>query len=164
MPNWCSNDVTIKHKDKKAIERVFKAFNEGRLCEEFIPVPKDLKETTSPNKANAKEMKEKYGHEDWYSFQTSNWGTKWDVEPGNAIIKGKAVYLTFDSAWSPPIGLYEKLLEDGYEVKAYYFEGGMGFYGEFDNGMIEESQYGNVSEIPDNIDKLFNVKEMYQEF
>ena len=26
-----------------------------------------------------KELEEKYGHSDWYSFNTAEWGTKWDV-------------------------------------------------------------------------------------
>lgn len=167
MPNWCNNDVTIKHKDKAAIERVAKAFNEGRLCNEFIPLPEELAETTSPNRSgNENELIEKYGYSNWYDFQVSKWGTKWDISPdgGNAIVKGKKVCLNFDSAWSPPVGLYEKLIEEGYEVEAYYFEGGMGFYGCFTNDGEEQFEYTNISDVPEKYDVLFNIKETYEEF
>ena len=42
MPNWCNNSVEIYHEDPAMIERARTAFNDGRLLDEFIPVPKDL--------------------------------------------------------------------------------------------------------------------------
>jgi hypothetical protein len=48
------------------------------------------------------------------------------------------VALSFDSAWSPPIPVYEKMTEEGYEVEAKYEETGMGFEGEY------TSEYGDT--------------------
>lgn len=167
MPNWCNNVVTIKHKNKKALDRVVKAFNEEKLCAEFIPIPKELEESTAPNNSPSRnELIEKYGYPDWYEFCVNNWGTKWDVNPcgTSAQVKGNEVYLGFDTAWAPPTGLYDKLIEEGYEVEAFYFEGGMGFYGRYINGEDECGEYSSSKDIPDYIDEVFNVRESMQEF
>ena len=42
MPNWCDNTVEIYHKDPAMLERVRKGFKEGKLLNEFLPVPQDL--------------------------------------------------------------------------------------------------------------------------
>ena len=42
MPNWCNNTVELYHDDPVMIERARKAFNDGALLNEFIPVPADL--------------------------------------------------------------------------------------------------------------------------
>ena len=41
--------------------------------------------------------------------------------------------------WSPPIALYEYLVENGWEVEVYYYEEGMMFCGQFVDG--EDSSY-----------------------
>lgn len=173
MPNWCNNIVTIEHKNKTAIDRVEKAFKAGNLCKEFIPVPEELINTSSPNRTNAKEMLEKYGHEDWYSFQVSNWGTKWDVGGDNYAfdperISDKEISLTFDSAWSPPTGLYNVLLEQGYNVIAYYYEPGCAFAGKFtadgDECYDLSGNYESVrEEIPGDLDEMFNISASMKE-
>lgn len=143
MPNWCQNSVVIKHDDADKLKRVEKAFNEGRLCSEFIPLP------------NISAID-----------QASAWGTKWDISPSllKARAKGNTVSLYFDSAWSPPTGLYDKLVEEGYNVDALYFEGGMAFYGRYLNGEDECSDFGSSKDIPDWIDEAFNVRETMLEF
>lgn len=54
----------------------------------------------------ANEYKEKFGHCDWYGWQTSNWGTKWNAysqhENGEDCIE-------FDTAWSNPYSILVKL-------------------------------------------------------
>jgi len=42
--------------------------------------------------------------------------------------------MTFETAWGPPQGIYEKLEEQGYEVTAYYYEPGSGFCGKYEEG------------------------------
>lgn len=168
MPNWCNNVVTIEHKNKTAIDRVVKAYNNGKLCNEFIPTPEELENTSSPNRTNAKEMKEKYGHEDWYEFHLSQWGTKWDVgkdEYGEEAerVSPKKVELTFDSAWSPPVGLYEKLSSEGYHVTAYYYEPGAAFVGVYRSEVgdecytIPDRSEDVMNEIPEELDEMFNI-------
>jgi hypothetical protein len=96
------NTAVIKNKNKEAIDRVIEAFNKDAFCNEFIPIPEELKNTTSPNRVNAKEMIEKYGHADWYSFQVEKWGTKWDIANGGVVRVGDSVPFSPPSIPSAP--------------------------------------------------------------
>ena len=107
MPNWCSNDVTLRHKDPAMIERAVKAYQEGKFLNEFIPMPQELLEGTGDG---------------WYGWAVSNWGTKWDVGGRNEFIEqpdANTIELRFDSAWSPPIEAYNQLVEMGFEIEAF---------------------------------------------
>jgi len=45
MPNWCDNTLELRHEDPAMIKRAKEAFEAGRLLDEFIPVPQQLKDT-----------------------------------------------------------------------------------------------------------------------
>ena len=49
------------------------------------------------------------------------------------------LHLAYDTAWSPPLGVYEHYLakNDDVQLTAYYFEGGCDFMGCWDNGYDE---------------------------
>ena len=108
MPNWCNNHITI----------------------------------TGPNKLIDKI--EKTGYSDWYSWAVDNWGTKWEVcefygvdrQHLNDSLDESTISLSFDSAWSPPIGAYENFLaeNENCSLVARYYEGGCDFMGIWDNG------------------------------
>jgi hypothetical protein len=134
MPNWCLNKLTIEHSDSSMVDRFEKAYNLGKTCNEFIPMPEDI-------------------GDGWWDFCVNNWGTKWDFGADigtdheeryglKATRVDNQISCSFDSAWSPPIGLYEKLVELGYDVKASYFEPGMAFCGIYDNGVDNYIEYG----------------------
>lgn len=175
MPNWCDNFVKIEHKNKTAIKRIEKAFKASKLCAEFIPIPKKL-EKAAMTEAEAEARIEKYGYKDWYDFCVSKWGTKWDVgyHPdgyNNITEQGdRFIYLNFSSAWSPPIGLYEKLSSEGYHVRAYYYEGGCAFTGIYDSETgddcysIPETSAEIRKQIPEELDDMFNISESMEEF
>lgn len=173
MPNWCLNNVTIRHNDPKMLKRVAKSFKKGELLQEFIPVPKELLETpamfttdtekqseqTEKEKANI----EKYGFANWYGFCNANWGTKWDVGGEYATIEEmdkNELFLSFDSAWSPPIEAYGKLIEMGFEIFATYYEPGCDFIGEYENG---EDHCFEIENAPDHLKEEFNVGEEEEE-
>ena len=70
--------------------------------------------------------------------------------------------MRFDTAWSPPLGLYERLKVLGYTVKAYYFEPGMCFAGEWIDG--EDTYYENdMDSFSDMVHELFDVESYYIE-
>lgn len=168
MPNWCNNQVIIKG-NKEIIDRIEKAYSKDSLCAEFIPVPKELLEANSPNTTNPEEAKSKYGYTDWYDFCVNKWGTKWDIGSnhgyGLSTRNGdESITLCFDSAWSPPMGLYDKLVDEGCEVEALYYEGGMCFFGRYLNGEDESGEFSKAEEIPDYIDDAFDVKESMMEY
>ena len=70
--------------------------------------------------------------------------------------------LNFSTAWSPPIGVYEKMLENNIGVEATYYEPGMCFVGSWKNGLDEYYDYSgsNSKEIPNLIGEELDM--MYQ--
>jgi len=144
MPNWCANTVTIKHSDPKMIARVRDAFEQERLCNEFLP---------NPN-----------GEWSW-EHSVNTWGTKWEIA-GEIDSIEDGVVLTFDSAWSPPIGLFEKLFTLGYEVTARYYEPGMAFAGIYELGSDDCYDYSGMSSeeiakyLPEEVNEYFGISEM----
>ena len=179
MPNWCSNTLTISHKDKTMMKRVVRGYNRNGLLREFIPIPKELTDTVSGTVGSKEsyeqrllEEKQKlnrefFGYTDWYSFCVAEWGTKWDIGHGDGYgkltlkdIKNNTVKIGFDSAWSPPTEAYQKLCEMGFEIRALYYEGGCCFCGIWDNGNEEYYDIKGNSKwveknIPSEIDEEF---------
>jgi hypothetical protein len=148
MPNWCSNGITLRHADPEIIERAAKALQEGKFLQEFIPCPKELTETVAQFGTNDHEKanREKYGYGSWYDFNIANWGTKWDVNSDNVeIVDANTVSASFDSAWSPPITAYERLMEQGFEIEAFYYEPGMQYVGKWVDGEDDCIEYGGYT-------------------
>jgi hypothetical protein len=183
MPNWCDNTLEITHADPAMIERAKTAFQEHRLLNEFVPVPQELKDTTSGymgKETYAQELLEAteqlnlkwFKHKNWYDFCIGEWGTKWDVGGDEGVIaKTDTNYLclSFQSAWSPPTNAYYKLRELGFEVRAYYFEPGMGFCGYWEDGFDDEYSLDGNSEwvrenIPSAIDEMFGISANMEEW
>ena len=139
MPNWCSNGITLRHVDPAMIDRVIKG--QDALLMEFLPTPPALLDTVSGSVPVAEEAAhlaqqkanlDQYGAKDWYDWNVSNWGTKWDFALENVERhEDGSVTAAFDSAWSPPTGAYEKLVALGFEIEAMYYEPGMGFVGKW---------------------------------
>jgi hypothetical protein len=182
MPNWCNNTVEIYHDDPKMLERVRSAFNGEGLLGEFIPVPKELSDTVSGSFGDTDEQAkllektkaniEKYGYGNWYDFCVNEWGTKWEIgadgNPAQDIPGG--LMLGFDSAWSPPIAAYEKLMNMGFRIRAMYCESGMAFAGIWDNGDDDYYEYGDLSSVeiaetlPVELDEAFGISESAAEW
>ncbi len=149
MPNWCSNGITLRHADPAMIERELKG-KDGLLME-FLPTPQELLDTVSgfvgEGKQAAHEAQqaaniEKYGYKDWYDWNVNNWGTKWDFALDSVErTDDNTVVASFESAWSPPVTAYERLLELGFEIEAFYYEPGMGFVGKWEDGCDECYEY-----------------------
>ena len=105
MPNWCDNSVTLRHDDKSKIDALCDVM-ENKEDQNFM-------NHLRPNPAG-----------EWqYDWSVSNWGTKWDA----SVIDWERrddneVWISFDSAWSPPTVLYEFLVEQGWDVEALYHE------------------------------------------
>ena len=159
MPNWCNNSVTITGPAQK-IRALWAQAEKGQgLLQAMVPPPENMFHGNL-GEAERRECAEK-GIPNWYDWQVSNWGTKWDVGleglefvnngDGTASISG-----WFDSAWSPPIEAYHTFCEDmdGVYLEAYYEESGMCFVGYWSSeGGDEEYDYSDYSSdnIRDNI-------------
>ena len=137
MPNWCSNNLTVT-----GTKTQIAAFNEwlgkdGLKLNKILPLPKELEGSTSPNPdangKDAKALREKFGHDNWYDWQIANWGTKWDIdaelsEDGDE----KRLLFNFDTAWSPPTVAIAELSNQFPKLTftLKYCEIGCGFAGE----------------------------------
>jgi hypothetical protein len=181
MPNWCSNYVELTHAEPEMLQRAQKAFNEGTLLAEFIPVPASLQivagcvgdpdEQKKLEEATAKNI-ELHGYGNWYDYCVNEWGTKWDVGADgqrNEIV-GNTFNASFESAWGPPIQAFEKLEGLGFTVSAYYYESGMGFCGVFSEGVddyfdITDMSAEDVADLlPDVLDEMFGISENIAEW
>ena len=151
MPNWCFNIVTFTHEDPEQIKKIESSFkSEKGLFSGFFPCPS----------SDGTEQ---------YHWCNANWGTKWDVSEcdGNFIQdqSENRIQLYFDTAWSPPIGFYEGMLELGFHVCAYYFEPGMAFTGSWEDGDDEcyEGFSDNIDEIvPSHLIDMFDIKDWFE--
>ena len=151
MPNWCMNNLTVSHTDKAMVQKFADAWNTGAVCEQFIPKPPEA---------------------DWYSWNVSNWGTKWDFgleknydEPVTVKQNGDKyeVCVSPSTAWSPPIDFYNHLVELGYNIHASYFEPGMTFCGVYHNGCDNYVDYGDDKDsIPVGVWSDFNLDEFFE--
>ena len=182
MPNWCSNTLTLKHSDPAMIRRAHEAFERGELLQEFIPVPEELKGTMAGSygdeskqrslEQQERENVEKYGYKNWYDFCVGEWGTKWDIggDGYEAITTANEISMVFESAWAPPVNAYERLMDQGFEVEAMYYEPGMAFAGHWDNGHDDYYEYSNMSAeeiaktLPTELDEEFGISESVAEW
>lgn len=122
MPNWCSNSLTLTGK-KELIDALVKVLETGG---------KDIFSHLRPC------IEDDEIHDN--SWCIENWGSKWDADDVALISRDdESIKLHFASAWAPPIALYENLVENDWDVEAYYYEEGCNFCGQFVNG--EDSSY-----------------------
>jgi len=123
MPNWCYNTATFYNEDKSVID----GFEQELSKEEAQPL-----NYLRPNPSG-----------DWeYDWSVSNWGTKWDISPMDWEREDDhTIVMHFDSAWSPPTVIYDYLTENGWSVRAYYHEPGMGFAGCYEDGNDDYYEY-----------------------
>ena len=139
MPNWCDNRVSVEA-DTKAKMNEFRNFVKSKVDGEafsfdsVVPMPKELKGTSSPaniltqeeydnyvsaheytgnpiTKAMQDKFIEQYGADNWYDWANANWGTKWEVS--NVEVSGEDETATYDfqTAWCPPEGVYNALVK-----------------------------------------------------
>ena len=153
MPNYCNNVVEIRgpvaqvkalvdHKlDFMKIHPYPKALDitAGREGPDDSPEQKALVAAEESNLA-------KYGHKNWYDWCVNNWGTKWNAggdnpdmmvdydydEDGDTVI----ALFQFDTAWAPPLGVMQKLMDTHPElsIECRYHEPGVGFFGVWTDG------------------------------
>jgi len=186
MPNWCNNTVQINHEDPAKMYALVEAINEGKFCNFAIPVPESLAIVAgsvgaqgSPEQ-NELELKEQanleaHGYKNWYDFCVNSWGTKWDVDPYDKVEYDdqhdkNGITFGFDSAWAPPAGVYEALMDQGYSVRAYYYEPGMCFAGIHDENGDDCYDIGGMTSetvkdaIPEDLDEMFGISECIAEY
>ena len=124
MPNWCSNTVTISHEDSNKLNALFEQIDtKGEFFNYVLPI--DL--------TNA------------YYDALEKWGTKWEPDVEEVEYIEGEVNFYMNTAWSPPIGVYEELKRQGFVVMATYYEPGMCFVGKWEDGSDEYYEYDDLT-------------------
>ena len=165
MPNWCMNKLTVTHENKSMIDRFEKAYRNDWTIETFYPTPRDPGDPTMMMGEGKPMSKDDNPNNNWYLWRLQNWGTKWDVgcQDGYGLEPTRVdneLSMTFDSAWSPPLGFYERLVVLGFDVQASYFEPGMSFAGIWHNS--EDNFYeGDWNDFPESLHDEFSMHEYY---
>lgn len=179
MPNWCTNRLSLTHEDPAMIRRVSEAVDREELFSTFVPVPPSLNITAGHLGDVAEQEKlemlqdanrDSHGYQNWYDFCVSEWGTKWEA---NGISINEAsdnfIEVIFDTAWAPPLGFYEKMVDQGFTVDGYYYEPGCAFVGHWDNGSDDcyEIPSGSAAvrdSIPEYLDDYFGISESMEDW
>lgn len=111
----------------------------------------------------------------WWNWNIANWGTKWGVGGDDVSIgkSGNSAFVSFDTAWSPPIRILERLSAKYPDLVVHikYAEMGMGFIGENEfvagnitkDGFWETGASGETIEVPSfwDEDEKFEVNKEY---
>ena len=152
MPNWCSNSATLFHELKEkvdALEQELQKGDEARVLNHLVPCPPEEKEN-------------------WYMWNVNNWGTKWDATIYDwQRVDEHTIFISFDTAWSPPSTLYEVIGDEEWIIKAHYHEPGMGFIGKFEDGIDEYYEYdlsdrGSIELLPEDVIEYGNLMEEHE--
>jgi len=172
MPNWCDNTVYITHDDPKKIQVLVDAWKENKFFGTIHPEPDYTKVKVKPTFPSIKGNDDPVNPESaWWDWRVQNWGTKWEITTDEAYIdtSKNEIRVSFATAWSPPTGIFDKLVDQGYGVNALYYEGGCCFCGQYVDGSDETYDIsGNwldvKNNIPDNIDLEFGITESMKEW
>lgn len=85
----------------------------------------------------------------WYEWNTENWGVKWNAGSPKLVKSDDFELLYyFETAWTPPYPIYNKLIKMGYEVSGVYHDEGDGEWHTLilnapPKTLLEESEAGN---------------------
>jgi len=141
MPNHCANSLKITAttpETRQMLDAIRAAIADEKGFFQIIdPCPPELEDTRAGYPKDDREAAnlEKYGFAHWYDFQVARWGTKWNAyEIDTLADTGDTLTLTFDTAWSPPVGIYQTMHEKGFQVEATFVEQGCDFIGFWRDG------------------------------
>jgi len=150
MPNHTDNRVILSHADSQKIDDIYNVMNtdDASLLQHIIPMNEALLDGG-----------------DWYEWRLDNWGTKWDIyETHCTRIDANTLQLNFLTAWSPPIPVYDKLTDMGFDVHARYLDEGWMYVGEYtDEGGWFTEDFDTLADVRPDLDDEFGISEMMQE-
>ena len=151
MPNWCYNSAILHHTDVNKMNALKKHLDGGGLIASyFIPMPLDEQDN-------------------WYLWCVEAWGTKWDFGSLDWCSVDNQIEINFESAWSPPIALYDFLVSAGWSVDAKYNEPGMGYIGQYIDGSddyyeYDISEFDSIKSLPEDLILFGNLEEEHNDW
>jgi hypothetical protein len=104
MPNWVSNTLEVIKGDPKEVFEFVRSEKSLFDFNKLIPMPEHIKDSDEPVAYAGLE-----GVPAWYAWALDNWGTKWNACDAEYSTKDPERVLWFDTAWSPPVPVFEAL-------------------------------------------------------
>jgi len=157
MPNWCYNELRITGDEEKLIElqNLVQGKNGCLDFDKVIPYPDEYRKQDEycaklPPEERYK-VKDGY-NSGGYDWCIATWGTKWNACEPSYNTDGETIMYSFDTAWSPPEPIVEKLSEmfPTLHFELRFEEGGMGFsgYSIYEKGIQIEYATGSYNAFP----------------
>lgn len=140
MPNWVHNSITI-YGEKEALKSMadllkaeYNGVENGSVnFLNLIAPPAGHWDEYSGVGVPGLSMEDKKAHPqyNWYDWNCSNWGTKWNAcDPSVDMDGDSRLNISFDTAWSPPVPVINALAQRLTELKCtmqYTWEEEQGF-------------------------------------
>ena len=134
MPNWCSNEVHVDGSEEDIAKFTEECFtnHKGVSVLDFskvLPEPDYDKPKKDGTHNNGVQTELLDAMPDWWHWRNDNWGTKWNLVPNHdgdltsydADVEKDYINLTFDTAWSPPDGIYDAIVEKYPDISISWF-------------------------------------------
>ena len=141
MPNHCYNRVQISNDaedNSKQFDELVAIFESQKPFSKIIPIPDytkipnedgELPVRVEHKDADGKVLftttefpKSKKADQRWYDFCVNNWGTKWEAYDFCTMdIEEDSAEFTFNTAWGPADGIFDKIREDYPDVGISWF-------------------------------------------
>ena len=155
MPNHCFNRVDIginsdSEDAKQQFSKLLEIFESSDPFNRIIPEPNwslledpkrgefsKVKEMTAPNGeviCSTTQWSDGTQDDRWYSWRLANWDTKWEAYDKEIVDADDDCFqVTFNTAWSPPEGIYARIKENFPDLYVTWFfdEPGMEIAGYF---------------------------------
>lgn len=169
MPNWCMNTLVVRGTKKQREEfktkycsLIKKEYSDHEVLsldfDKIIPEPRTINECPEKyilhNKEEARKDCLGWDESDprkwfnWYRWRLNNWGVKWNCDPYAHKETQTGLWLCFDTAWGPPIGVIRRLIIDNYnlKIKCSFDEPGMDIHGLISYEDFDEEEIKNLKE------------------
>ena len=135
MPNWCSNEVQFDGSEEDIAKFKEECFSDhkGEAVLDFskvLPEPDYDKPKKDGTHNDGVQTELHSVMPDWWTWRNDNWGTKWNLVPNHdgdltaylTVEDGEDfIQLEFDTAWSPPNGIYEAITEKYQDLSINWF-------------------------------------------
>jgi hypothetical protein len=147
MPNWCNNYATFICPTKDVYTDLIYSIVHEKWFETFAPLQID--DVTNESGWDA-------------HIAIDMWGTKWtpsNIEINNSYDETYTLEVSFDTAWSPPIGVY-KIMNKKFDINinAFYEEYGCNFFGRF--YLSKEEEIDDVFDMPTDLAELTELRKV----
>ena len=137
MPNHTAQQVHLTG-PQYLMAHIYEAVKNETLCQTICPMPFEVWSQDDVKGATHTPA--------WYQWRLDNWDTKWDIysveisqEISDPDVLERDAEVSFqfncETAWSPPIKVWEKLHDMGIIVDASYQDEGMMYEGTFIDGV-----------------------------